>query len=64
MTVIALALRRFPVRSQTRNFIDGAAAVATRAGAWAVSDALLVVKAVAVAHKSARERKRTIATHG
>merc|ERR1719428_1605198 len=60
VTVMALAFRRLPVRSQTRNFISGAAA-ATVARAGVGSAARDVVKAVAdAASASSATVRRTI----
>merc|ERR1719331_3717916 len=60
VTVMAFALRRLPVRSQTRNFISGAAA-ATGARAGAGSADREVVKAVAdAASASSATVRRTI----
>ena len=51
VTVIALAFRRLPVRSQTRNFMSTDGAADARAGA-ATSGALDVVNADAAATRA------------
>ena len=58
VTVIAFALRRFPVMSQTRNFISGAADAVCRTGATlrALRDVVNAVAAPKRATKSTLKR--------